>query len=267
MGEVWTSRTVLSVLLDLQISSSANDWERLLDCILTAEASGYSTAWTLDHFDGSLFGGQGMLECFTLCGAVAARTTTIGVGSMVANVANRHPALLAGAAASVQAISGGRFTLGIGSGSAPGTRWGSEHEALGIALAATPEERHARLLEQLDVIDELWSPDRRAELAGMALPDPRPPIIVGVNSTALARLAGRYADGVNVRLSHPRARHILDAAREAAGGKPFAVTAWTHWTRELTDPDSAGFREHAAYLDRLILSDLGPVSPAQFART
>lgn len=254
------------MLLDLQISPSANDWPRLLDCTLTAEAAGYATTWLLDHFDGSLFGGQGMLECFTLAGAIAASTTTIGIGSMVANIANREPALLASAAASVQAISGGRFTLGIGAGSAPGTHFGSEHEALGIPLAPTPELRHAALLAQLDVIDQLWSPDRPARFAGMALPDPRPPIVIGVNSVALARLAGEYADGVNVRLSHPRARAVLEAAREAAGDRPFVVTAWTHWERELTDAGSPAFQHHASYLDRLILSDLGPVSPDQFAR-
>lgn len=254
------------VLLDLQISPSANDWPRLLDCTLTAEASGYSTTWLLDHFDGSLFGGQGMLECFTLAGAIAASTSTIGIGSMVANIANRHPALLASAAASAQAISAGRFTLGIGAGSAPGSRWGSEHDALGIPLAPTVDERHAALLAQLDVIDELWAADRPAKVAGMALPVPRPPVFVGVNGTALARLAGRYADGVNVRLSHPRAREVLEAAREAAGGRPFTITAWTHWERELTDPDSEAFRHHATYLDRLVLSDLGPVRPEQFER-
>ena len=40
-------------------------------------------------------------------------------GTLVANVVNRHPALLANAAASVDLISGGRFVLGVGAGASP----------------------------------------------------------------------------------------------------------------------------------------------------
>ena len=44
------------------------------------------------------------------------------------------------------------------------------------------------------------------------MPQPRPKIIVGVNSPELARLAVRHADGLNVRASHPKLDEILGIA-------------------------------------------------------
>ena len=125
------------MIVDVQYSSAHNDWPALRDAILQDEADGtYDTTWVLDHFDGTTFqgGDRDLLEAFTFMGALAAATTTIGIGSLVANVANRHPELLALAASSVQRISGGRLKLGLGAGAAPETPWSREHKERGIAL-------------------------------------------------------------------------------------------------------------------------------------
>jgi hypothetical protein len=86
------------------------------------------------------------------------------------------------------------------------------------------------------------------------LPDPPPSRIVGVNSVALSELAGRRADGVNVAWNHPRRQELLDAARAAAGGRPFTLTAWVPWEPALQDPDHPVRREMAAAgIGRVIL--------------
>ena len=113
---------------------------------------GYDTVWMLDHLSGEVFGGDRMLECWTLVGALAAATTTIGLGTMVANAANRPPAVLAAAAASAQEISAGRFHLGVGAGSAPGTRWAKEHEVTGMELE--PGQSVRRQASSILVSDE-----------------------------------------------------------------------------------------------------------------
>ena len=137
MGSSPTARTVIT---DIQFTAGRNDWPALRDAVRRAEDDGYTTTWVFDHFDGSMIGGdRPMLEAFTLLGALAASTSTIGLGTLVANAANRHPALLALAASSVQRISGGRLTLGIGAGTGPGTRWSREHDERGIALHADVE--------------------------------------------------------------------------------------------------------------------------------
>lgn len=229
------------MLRDLQLSSAHNDWAHLRDAVLQAEADGYDTTWVLDHFDGAVMGGDlPVLECFTLMGALAACTTTIKIGALVVNVANRHPAVTAAGASSVQRISGGRLRLGIGAGAAPDSPFASELHARNISIRPTLAERHDAVVEQL---------------AALRTVDPMP-VIVGVNSVELATIAGHYADGVNVRLSSPRAATYLAAAVEAAEGRPFETSGWA------SVHDHAG-QEKAAELglDRLILSRLEPLPP------
>jgi alkanesulfonate monooxygenase SsuD/methylene tetrahydromethanopterin reductase-like flavin-dependent oxidoreductase (luciferase family) len=229
------------VITDIQYSAGCNDWPELRDAVRRAEDEGYATTWVFDHFDGSMIGGdRPMLEAFTLLGALAEVTSSIGLGTLVANVNNRHPALLGLAASSAQRISGGRLTVGIGAGSGPGTRWAREHEERGIALLADVADRHRAVVAHIAAV-------RAATDA---------PVFVGANSTALAELAGREADGVNVRISHPRAAELLAAARRAAGERPFDLSAYAVVDQE-TD-----IHERAADLglDRLVLVDLGPLA-------
>jgi alkanesulfonate monooxygenase SsuD/methylene tetrahydromethanopterin reductase-like flavin-dependent oxidoreductase (luciferase family) len=228
------------VKIDIQFSPGTNDWPVLRDAILRAEADGYDTTWVFDHFDGAMIqGDRPMLECFTLLGALAATTSTIRLGTLVANVANRHPAVLAAAASSAQRISGGRLTLGIGAGTAPNTKWSAEHAARGIPLHADIADRHAAVVEQVRVV--------------RALPEVIP-IIVGVNGVRLATIAGEIADGINVRLTNERAGELVKAARDAAGTRPFEISAWT-----FDNVDDVRDQAEELGLDRLVLTRLGPI--------
>lgn len=223
--------------IDVQYSSGHTEFAAYRDAILTAEAEGCDTAWVLDHFDGAMVGGdRPVLECFTLLGALATATTRIGLGSLVANVANRHPALLAQCSQTVQRISAGRFRLGLGAGAAPNTRWSREHRERGIDIAPALDDRHAQVVRNVQVV-RATTPDV--------------PIIIGVNSAELASLAGRHADGVNVRLKSPHAARYLAAAREAADGRPFECSGWAAHD----DPAALG-KAHELGLDRLIVSHL-----------
>ena len=228
------------MILDLQYSSGANNWPQLRDAALRAEADGYDTIWVFDHFDGSVLGGdRPMLECFTLLGAMAAATTTIGLGTLVANVANRHPAMLTLAASSAQRISGGRLRLGIGAGASPASAFGREHAERGIVLEADIAKRHAAVVDQITLLRQV---------------EPMP-IIVGVNSLGLASLAVTHADGINVRLGHDRAAEFIAAARERTADRPFEISAWGFLARR----DDEIERAEALGIDRLVLVDLGPV--------
>jgi alkanesulfonate monooxygenase SsuD/methylene tetrahydromethanopterin reductase-like flavin-dependent oxidoreductase (luciferase family) len=180
-----------------------------------------------------------MLECFTLLGALAEATTTIGLGSMVVNVANRHPAIATLAATSVQRISGGRMTLGIGAGSAPGSRFAAEQVIRGIEVRASIEERHAVVA---------------AQIRSVRASDPALPVIVGANSDRLAVLAGELADGINVRLASPRAAELLDLATSTAGRRAFERSAYAM----PGDDTGARRRAEALALDRLVLLDPPP---------
>lgn len=264
------------MIIDIQLSPAVEAWPALRDGVLGAEAAGFGTAWVFDHFAGDVLGGNTMLECFTLLGALSAATTTIGVGSLVVNVANRNPAVMAASAASVQQISGGRFTLGIGAGAAPDTAWSAEHRQFGLHLEPTVALRHERLDRALDELDRWWAPDRPAELAPYPRPTPPPPVVLGVNSDGLARLAGRRCDGLNVRSNHPDLPALLDAAREArderAGSdrsiaRPFDVSVWAMWDAALADPGHPDRVRWAGLgVTRLVLVWLEPHDPRAVAR-
>ena len=145
------------LIVDLQLNQGAADWPRMREAVLAAEEAGFSTLWNLDHFSGAMFGADSMSECFTSLGAWAAVTRTIGLGTLVVNAVNRSAGLLAHSAATVQQVSGGRFTLGIGAGAAPGSKWAAEHDALGTRLLPTMTERHRHLADTVSEVRRILS--------------------------------------------------------------------------------------------------------------
>jgi alkanesulfonate monooxygenase SsuD/methylene tetrahydromethanopterin reductase-like flavin-dependent oxidoreductase (luciferase family) len=169
-----------------------------LDSARRLDAAGYDGVWAWDHFMGRGDVTVPVVECWTALAMAAGATSRIGVGSFVLNVMNRHPAVVARMASTLQIASGGRFTLGIGIGGHP-----KEHDAYGIDFP-DPPERVARLEEAVAVIRALWSggPVTRESpfypLAGAGaypVPVPAPRIVVGGETAAGARLAGRIGDG------------------------------------------------------------------------
>lgn len=168
------------------------------DSALRLEEAGYEGLWSWDHFTPRGTRPNPVLEAWTTLTAVAAVTSRVTLGTFVANVMNRHPAVLARMAATFQEMSNGRLVLGIGIGGHP-----KEHEAYGIAFPEAPE-RVARLEEAIGVLRALWTggpvdlPGRFYPLRGaraLPVPDPVPPIIVGAQSPGGVRLAARAGDG------------------------------------------------------------------------
>lgn len=169
-----------------------------LDSARRLDAAGYAGVWCWDHFVGKGDRTKSVLEQWTTLTAAAATTQQVEIGSFVANVMNRHPAVLARMVGNAQAISGGRVTLGIGIGGHP-----KEHVAYGIDFPP-PEERAARLEEAIAVIRALWGggPVTRPspyypldDAYAHPVPVPTPRIIIGGESVAGAKLAGRIGDG------------------------------------------------------------------------
>jgi alkanesulfonate monooxygenase SsuD/methylene tetrahydromethanopterin reductase-like flavin-dependent oxidoreductase (luciferase family) len=242
------------VAIDVQLAATHADWPTLREASVRAEAAGFDAIWVFDHIAGVSLGGHSSLECFTWLGALAEATSSVELGVMVANTWNRQVGTLAVAAASVSAISGRPFMLGVGAGAAPSSKWASEQHIARAQLEERIDVRHARVEELLDLTDEMWHANRDDAYATFPRPTPTPPRIVGVNSVALSTIAGRRAEGINVAWNHPRRDEFLGAARDAAAGRPLLTTAWTMWSPGLTDPDHPTRREmDAAGLDRIIL--------------
>jgi len=162
------------------------------------DEAGYAGLWSWDHFMGRGDPTVPVVESWTILSMAAAATSRVTVGPFVMNVMNRHPALVARMTSTLQIASGGRLILGIGIGGAP-----KEHAAYGMDFPPAPQ-RVSRLEEAVAVIRALWTggPITRPSLfypltdaVAFPVPDPPPPIIIGGETAAGARLAGRIGDG------------------------------------------------------------------------
>lgn len=187
----------------LFLSQANKPSAQVLDEFVMAEALGFDHAWLVDHLvdtDGPPH--HPIHEAWTLLAAIAVATSRIRLGTLVTSITFHHPAVLLKQAVTVDHLSGGRLTLGVGSGWHEG-----EHQRYGIELAP-PRERVDRFEEALEVISLLQAgppgglvsyEGRYFRLDGAPL-EPRPvqspriPLLVAAHRPRMLRLAARYAD-------------------------------------------------------------------------
>jgi alkanesulfonate monooxygenase SsuD/methylene tetrahydromethanopterin reductase-like flavin-dependent oxidoreductase (luciferase family) len=189
-----TARLPLGVCLR-SIRATPGWW---LESARRLDEAGFASIWCWDHFISKGESAVPVVEAWTILSMAAAQTSQVTVGTFVMNVMNRHPAIVARMASTLQIASAGRCVLGIGIGGAP-----REHQAYGIDFPPAPE-RVARLEEAVAVIRAMWTggpvtrPSPFYPLHGaVAHPVPQPPprIIIGGETRSGARLAARIGDG------------------------------------------------------------------------
>lgn len=184
-------------------------YEQQLAMARAAERHGFGAFFRSDHLLRIKPGdpGPGPTDSWVTLGALARETSTIRLGTMVTSATFRLPGPLAVSVAQVDAMSGGRVELGLGTG------WfEAEHLAYGIPFPSFGE-RFDRLEEQLEIVTGLWGtpPGGTYEFTGRhytlglgpALPkpvqQPRPPLIVGgLGTRRTPALAARFAAEYNV---------------------------------------------------------------------
>jgi probable F420-dependent oxidoreductase len=181
-----------------------HDFAAAKEVALRAERGGFYSVSINDHFvpqTGNPNGAQ--MECFTVLSAIAAVTSRIRVAPAVASASYRSPAILAKITATLDQLSNGRLTLGLGAG------WQrSEYEAHGYTFPP-PAERIARLRETIRILKAMWtesSPSFSGEYHSIdhASDQPRPvqqphiPLMLGGSSRPMLELAAQEADIVNL---------------------------------------------------------------------
>lgn len=209
------------------------------------EALGFDSIWVWDHYVSWNDPYQPVLEAWTTLTALATATQRIRLGPLVANNTNRHPGRLAKVAATLQEIAGGRLEVGIGAGGLA-----FEQEQFGISQG-NASQRVAALAEALQIIAALWSgapvtfQGDYYQLTGAIVappPAPRPPLIVGAHTPRTVRVAGRYADGLNLqwrdRERFPQLFAALDAAlaERGRGRSGFDLSLHPGWRDLAPDP-------------------------------
>jgi F420-dependent oxidoreductase-like protein len=189
-----------------------------------AEAAGVSWLSVMDHYFQMEFNGGAedpMLEAYTTLGYLAGRTSTVRLGALVTGVTYRRPGLLAKIATTLDVLSGGRATLGVGA-----AWYDREHHGLGVPYPPLAE-RFERLEETLRICLQMWDPEndgpfegrhyRLAETICVPAPvsSPHPEIMIGgKGEKKTLRLVARYADACNLIASDAEElRHKLGVLR------------------------------------------------------
>ena len=220
----------LCVFIEPQLGAS---YEDQLAVARRAEECGFDGFFRSDHFltMGAHDGLPGPTDAWVTLGALGRETSRIRLGTLVTSATFRPPGLLAISVAQVDAMSGGRVELGLGTG------WfEAEHRAYGFPFPPLAE-RFDRLAEQLEIVTGLWSTPvgetftfhgthyEVTDSPGLPKPvqSPCPPVIVGGRGKRrTAALAARFADEYNVPFGTAGrgARLLRRGGRGLRGGGP-----------------------------------------------
>lgn len=207
-------------------------WPELRDMALTAERIGLDSVWVGDHLLYRYPGGEsrGPWEAWSLLSALAAVTSRVEIGPLVACVSFHNPAVMAKMAADVDAIANGRLILGLGAG------WNeTEYRAYGLPF----DHRVSRFADAFAIIRGLLR-DGRVDYKGTyhSAPDcelhppPQrpggPPLMVGSMGERMLGLTLPWVDSWNAWYSwfgnspegYRALRARIDAACHAAGRDP-----------------------------------------------
>ncbi len=248
----------------LQASGS---FDTLLAAARWAEDRGLACLAVPDHYVFSMTE-EGIAnpahDAFVLLSALAGETTAIRLSVLVSPITFRHPAVLAKSGFTLDGISGGRFSLGIGTG------WHElEHEVFGIPYPPM-SERYEMMEEALAYI--------RAMAAGEAFEGnhyalqardlhPRPSdrfglVVGGRGAVKTPTLAGRYADEYNAYPDSPeglRGRIGLARRQAAAAGRDPDALMISSAGAVLVGTDEADYRDRLGQLaaeDGMTVEDL-----------
>ncbi|MEV8022272.1 LLM class F420-dependent oxidoreductase [Streptomyces sp. NPDC086554] len=164
-----------------------------------AEDLGYDVILVPDHL--------GMPAPFPSVVAAAEATERPRVGTFVLNAGFWNPALLAREVATTDALTGGRFELGLGTGYVQ-----AEHDSAGLPWG-TPGERVSHLRHTVEELERLLASD---EHQPQTVQKPRPPLVIGGNGDRMLELTAQHADIA-----------AFSGARRVPDGSPLQMSALT----------------------------------------
>ena len=210
-------------------------WNELLDMTRAIEDLGYDSVWLGEHL---LYRWpdrppRGPWEAWSLLSAIAAVTSRVELGPLVACTAFHNPAILAKRADTIDEISGGRLILGLGAG------WNeTEFRAFGIPF----DHRIDRFEEAFTIIrtllrdgavdfDGTWYSARDCELLPRGPRPGGPPLMIGSSGERMLRITAPhvhswnawYADTTNSPAGVAPLAAKVDAACLAAGRDPAEI--------------------------------------------
>lgn len=216
--------------------------EVLVEHALLAEAAGFDMVVVSEHFHPWVDDESASGFAFSTIGAMAAVTSSIEFATGVTTPLFRyHPAVVAQAAATLDRLSGGRFTLGVGTGE------NINEGPLGYEFPAYAE-RNARMREALEIMRRLLDGEKltfdgefyRTDRAKLYSPPTGPvPILLAAGGPKSAQLAGEMAQGVVTSVKDPAETRekVIGPLLDAASGDPIVLA--TRWSLFAANEDEA----------------------------
>ena len=189
--------------------------DELVRLVKIAEDVGFEYAWITDHYNN-----KNVYETLAL---IAANTETIKMGPGVTNPYVRSPAISASAIATIDEISEGRATFGIG----PGDK--ATFDALGIAWEK-PVSTIKAAIADINTLLAGEKTEAGAALGGAKKVQDAIPIYMGAQGPKMLETAGEIADGVLINASNPKDYEAaMPMIKKGIGdqAKDFDVAAYT----------------------------------------
>lgn len=199
--------------------------DTLRDIAQTAEKGGFYSLWVMDHFFQIQYIGppeDPMLEGYTTLGFLAGVTEKVKLGTLVAGVIYRYPALLVKTVTTLDVISGGRAYFGVGAA------WNEEESnALGVRFPPL-KIRFEQLEDTLLLARQMWK-DNDKPFKGKQLDiprplnhprpvsKPRPPILIGGGGEKKTLLyVAKYGDACNLfaRMGYDELKRKIDILKD-----------------------------------------------------
>jgi alkanesulfonate monooxygenase SsuD/methylene tetrahydromethanopterin reductase-like flavin-dependent oxidoreductase (luciferase family) len=209
-----------------QVRMSAAD---ITERACRAEASGFDGIAFIDHLEAPGLPDESIWEAMSIATWVAAKTERLRIGHLVLCDAFRHPAVLAKQAVTLSDASGGRFELGLGSGS-----WPAEFTRFDVGQQ-DPVARVEQLGRHLAVLRQYWG-DGGDEAGTVQLPRRSHPIplVLGGSGPRMMELVRKYADWWNLQANH---LDRLPRLAPAAGTARVSVQQMVGFVRSGSDSD------------------------------
>ena len=183
----------------LNVARAGYTEDQILTACLLADRTGYDSIWYMDHTNVPQWKNAVVLDPWVMLSAIAATTNNVEIGTCVTDAIRRHPSNIALATITLDRVSKGRATLGIGAGEAqnlkefcipfekPVSKWEEQIQVIKLLFNSTPDNRVS--------YDGKYYKLEDACLQAKPIRKPYPPIYMAAGGQRTLELTGKYGDG------------------------------------------------------------------------